>query len=410
MALLNYMLIQTDVENCVMQVEEICDICSVDCSNQWGDISDTGITDLNKSQAEAILGALTHTKCDHKPSVELIWGPPGTGKTKTVSTLLFRLVKMNLRTLVCAPTNVAITEVASRVHKLLTESNKAECPEYESVCSYGDLLLFGSKDRLKIGSNIEEIYLDYRVDRLTECLGPLTGWKHCFSSMISLLDDCVSQYNVFVENELIKSKENNKDEVLKLEYKSFLEFFRDRYNCMAEPLQNCLLIFCSHLPKKFVGESNYRDMVTLSHTLDSLEKLLLQDNVVSEELQKALLHAENVEDSEFSLLLHLRIETLSVLKSLRFSLEKLKLPRAMNKESIKEFCFQRASIIFCTVSNSFKLRSVEMEPLKLLVIDEAAQLKECESCIPLQLFGVRHAILIGDECQLPATVKSSVSQ
>jgi senataxin len=44
----------------------------------------------------------------------------------------------------------------------------------------------------------------------------------------------------------------------------------------------------------------------------------------------------------------------------------------------------------------------------LLVIDEAAQLKECESTIPLQLSGLRHAILIGDERQLPAMVQSKV--
>ncbi|KAK3222798.1 hypothetical protein Dsin_009823 [Dipteronia sinensis] len=50
-----------------------------------------------------------------------------------------------------------------------------------------------------------------------------------------------------------------------------------------------------------------------------------------------------------------------------------------------------------------------MEPLYFLVIDEAAQLKESESTIPLKLKGIKHAILIGDECQLPAMVESSVS-
>ncbi|KAI3778679.1 hypothetical protein L2E82_08062 [Cichorium intybus] len=40
---------------------------------------------------------------------------------------------------------------------------------------------------------------------------------------------------------------------------------------------------------------------------------------------------------------------------------------------------------------------------------EAAQMKESEAIIPLQIPGMRHAILIGDECQLPATVKSNVS-
>lgn len=49
-----------------------------------------------------------------------------------------------------------------------------------------------------------------------------------------------------------------------------------------------------------------------------------------------------------------------------------------------------------------------MEPLHLLIVDEAAQLKECESPVPLQLPGISHAVLIGDECQLPATIKSMV--
>ncbi len=49
-----------------------------------------------------------------------------------------------------------------------------------------------------------------------------------------------------------------------------------------------------------------------------------------------------------------------------------------------------------------------MALVEFLVIDEAAQLKECESAIPLQLYGLKRCILIGDERQLPAMVKSKV--
>jgi len=42
------------------------------------------------------------------------------------------------------------------------------------------------------------------------------------------------------------------------------------------------------------------------------------------------------------------------------------------------------------------------------VVDEAAQLKECESVAALQLQGLHHAVLIGDELQLPAMVQSEV--
>ncbi|KAK1383441.1 hypothetical protein POM88_021176 [Heracleum sosnowskyi] len=49
-----------------------------------------------------------------------------------------------------------------------------------------------------------------------------------------------------------------------------------------------------------------------------------------------------------------------------------------------------------------------MTPGELLVVNEAAQLKECESTIPLQLLGLHHAmpILVGDERQHLAMVQS----
>ncbi|PHT96142.1 hypothetical protein T459_04024 [Capsicum annuum] len=54
------------------------------------------------------------------------------------------------------------------------------------------------------------------------------------------------------------------------------------------------------------------------------------------------------------------------------------------------------------------MREEGMTPLEMVLIDEAAQLKECESTIPLQLLGLRHAILIGDEKQFPAMVQRKI--
>jgi hypothetical protein len=53
------------------------------------------------------------SKCEHIPSMQLIWGLPGTGKTKTVAVMLLSFLSMKKNTLVCAPSNVAIKEVAS---------------------------------------------------------------------------------------------------------------------------------------------------------------------------------------------------------------------------------------------------------------------------------------------------------
>ena len=51
---------------------------------------------------------------------------------------------------------------------------------------------------------------------------------------------------------------------------------------------------------------------------------------------------------------------------------------------------------------------MEIEPLDVLIVDEAAQVRECELVIPLRLHQLKHVVLLGDDCQLNAMVKSQV--
>ncbi|XP_016652647.1 PREDICTED: uncharacterized protein LOC103343754 [Prunus mume] len=292
--------------------------------------------------------------------------------------------------------------------------------------SLGEILLFGNKERLKVGPHIEDIYLNYRVKMLVECLGPVTGWSICFASMIGFLEDCVSHYHIFLENELSNEKEHEGDsemkekecrtdtQVIKGKCKSFVEFFRDSFVSTALPLRRCIFTFCTHIAKNYFLAHTFQNMISLIGLFDSIESLLLHGDFGSEALEH-LCSCSEVEDVPESfvdnsfLLCMKRKECLSVLRTLQDSLSGLDLPNFRNGEALMEFCFQRASLIFCTASSSYMLHRLAMEPLTIVVIDEAAQLKECESTIPLQLPGVKHAVLVGDECQLPATVNSNVS-
>ncbi|GJR49653.1 UvrD-like helicase, ATP-binding domain, P-loop containing nucleoside triphosphate hydrolase [Tanacetum coccineum] len=355
---------------------------------------------LRKRQVMAVL---CKTQCCHISSVEQIWGPPGTGKTMTVSVLLFILMQMKHRTLACAPTNVAIVQLASRVQSLLRESFKTTTSSGDCLCSVGDLLLFGTKERLKVSTDIEEIYLEHRAKRLAECLGPVTGWKHCLRSMIDLLENCVSGYYNFIENESLKEKQlrhENEGKRTMLEIKSFIEFVQERFSSSAAPLRRCIITFCTHISRSFMGEYNFQTMISLLDNLSSLESMLFQKNLVSEELED-LFNSKPLQDDSIT-------SCISLLRDLQISLTKISLPCFSNKYAIKQFCFERACLIFSTTSSSYKLHAVNMEPLNMVVLEEAAQLREAESTIPLQLPGVKHAILIGDERQLPAIVKSNV--
>ncbi|XP_045821754.1 uncharacterized protein LOC123914598 [Trifolium pratense] len=384
-------------------------------------------SELNESQNKAICACLSSFQCNHKSTVDLIWGPPGTGKTKTLGTLLFALFKMNCRTLVCAPTNVAIKEVALRVLSMVRKSFDGNSDAL--FCNLGDMLLFGNQERLKVGAEIEEIYLDYRVKQLMLCFTPPNGWKYCFGSMIDLLENCVSDYDIFIENEMRKEQaqidvnnsngekvDNPSDSGVRM-HKSFIEFVRERFLSIALPLRNCISILCTHISRNCIMEHNLKDFSRLIYSLGSFQALLFENNISSEKLEELFSPPESQDSSLDSVVvsaarysLHQsRTESLSLLRTLKVSLGDLKLPDVVTEESIREFCLQASSLIFSTASSSFMLHSVPMEPLDILVIDEAAQLKECESIIPLLLPDINHAILVGDERQLPALVESRVS-
>lgn len=64
---------------------------------------------LNGSQQSAIECAL------NTPSVAIIHGPPGTGKTSTLTELILQAVSRDMKVLVCAPSNIAVDTILGRL-------------------------------------------------------------------------------------------------------------------------------------------------------------------------------------------------------------------------------------------------------------------------------------------------------
>ncbi|XP_060188336.1 uncharacterized protein LOC132617360 isoform X2 [Lycium barbarum] len=184
------------------RIGQKCDVCSTSINDESvGAVACNLLSKLNESQASAILTSLATVKCRHKASVELICGPPGTGKTRTLSAMLVTLLRMKCRTITCAPTDVATARVASKLVQLVQETYKNE---FDGFCPLGDILLFGNNN-CEDGEDIEEISLDYRVGRLAECLAPMTGWNHCVSSMINFLEELSEQEEAPKVKDLQKS-------------------------------------------------------------------------------------------------------------------------------------------------------------------------------------------------------------
>ncbi|KAL0920283.1 hypothetical protein M5K25_009407 [Dendrobium thyrsiflorum] len=374
--------------------------------------------DLNDSQKSVVQDCLSMRKSDHTDDpIRLIWGPPGTGKTKTTSTLLLALLQSGCRTLTCAPTNTAVVEVASRLYKLFKDEKSMGKVNF----STGDIILFGNSTRMKIDDDLSQIFLEHRAKRLLQkCFTPITGWRHVVGAMIDLLENVGSQYKRHADEIMKENEKNKKFEIVE----TFNEFVLKRYRHLAKKLEECVEVICKDLPRSFIPDTIFKYMNICIDLMKIFTKYLIRASVSDEDIEE--LFESAVEEPREMLLsidpsrcfeeylsirANLRKGRTFLLQLVRNLSRNFNLPNISDSASVQDFCLQNATVIFCTACSSFSLHKIEMRtPLKFLIVDEAAQLKECESLIPLQISGIENVVLIGDEFQLPAMVKSQISE
>jgi AAA domain len=364
---------------------------------------------LNVSQSEAAASCILAGNCCHRPSVELVWGPPGTGKTRTISAVLKVFLGKTFRTLTCAPTNTAIVQVVSHFLSLVNKSQRCDT-------NLGDVVLFGNKDRLKVDEELSSIYLDERVERLMNFFHSQTELKVKLGCMIKFLSNQPPLYNSFSV-----MKRGTKNSGL-----TFRSFLIGQMDSVARDLRNYLVMLRNDLPSSLFMKMGFHDLILAQNMIDKIEESLRVTTLSDNDLQEAFEESNEVDGLDIactnsashdisgkggSELILLKKNICICLKTLR-DVSKINLqfalPVKLDKWSIRNYCIKEAKLLFCTVASAYELHDRRMDPIEMLIIDEAAQLKECESLIPLQLVNIRHVFLVGDENQLAAMVKSHV--
>lgn len=372
---------------------------------------------LNDSQLNAVADCVSLMD-SNSSSIKLLWGPPGTGKTKTISSILWAMLIKGRRTLACAPTNTAVLEIAVRIVKLTVESS-------DGNVFLNDIVLFGNKKKMKIddGNCLSKLYLSSRAERMLPCFKSNTGWRHCLCALIDLLVNSVAKYQL-----------NNKD-------KTFKHYLKDDYNKLSVNLRRCITILYYDHPRNLGTGQIFQCMLEVLELIKILHSLINAGNgngggdIWSNELLQSTIEEDVDPVLWTSQLAYIRTNSCNKSKfvaarslcvqELRYLRTNLELPNCYSTRGVRQYLLSRTGCIICTVCSSFKLYDVPMRnsssgmhqllknhenmtSLELLIIDEAAQLKECETLIPLELPGIKHAVLIGDEYQLPALVKSKV--
>lgn len=342
---------------------------------------------LNASQQTAVVDCVSAMGQDMPYWVRLIWGPPGTGKTKTIVSLLWSMMMKNHRTLACAPTNTAVLEVASRLLGLIDDGH----------FSLGDVVLLGNDDGVR--GNLADMFLEQRLSRL-KCT---EDWRHHVSCMVGLLEKPLTEHSSYLRSvrtgimNCLNSMRQEEENV------TFKDFFVENYEFYEECLHSCLETYREDLPWCAASVESFRLMDEVLHALEGFRKLMLFDP--KQRLARKLFFKNRPvgywpEFEEAKAL---------CLDKLKHLLDHFDIPSSYEK--FEEYILNNAKVIVCTACSSSHLsqhgKLLKFRPLDLLVVDEAAQLRECELLIPLQT-GIRRAVLIGDKCQLPALVKSKV--
>ncbi|XP_057845589.2 uncharacterized protein LOC131055004 isoform X1 [Cryptomeria japonica] len=383
---------------------------------------------FNRSQVSAVFRAIDAIECNFPSDIKLIQGPPGTGKTSMLISLVSILLHKAIKVLVCAPTNAAISEVAKRFINIVKNPSGC-CPNTDNFPCFlnlSDIVLVGNAERFDRESIFGDIFLAHRVDRLSKCFLPKTGWRHRVRSLLHFLVSAVSQYEDFQETPHETDSLDTPQETNSLD---FSQYVRQRMQILASKFCEAASILLNDLPGALSGK---QELKCLKNAVESFANLIEKNNVNGRVLRECfcsdnegLVKAEEL-TSKFNENMLYNKKDLKVLyfkkneciKLLRKHLSSRadiaqELTSFEKKEKIREEiekkCLSWAKLVFSTVISSGKKCMSMAAPFDCLIIDEAAQLIEAESTIALQIRGLRHAILIGDPNQLAGTVISKIS-
>ncbi|KAM0848266.1 hypothetical protein ACQ4PT_054496 [Festuca glaucescens] len=345
---------------------------------------------LNSSQQKAVLDCVSAIDQDNC-WVRLIWGPPGTGKTKVIVSLLWSMLMKNCRTLTCTPTNIAVVEVASRLLGLLEDDFYGGGGRHFSP---GDVVMYGNEDRINVDDDLSKIFLERRVSRLENA-----NWRHLLNRMLKLLGNPLAMHSSYLKDvrsvrtgDILLQEGVGKAELQRRRKMTFKDFFLANYESCEEALCSCFETLRKDLPQSYITVVD-----SVLRSVEAFGKLFRSEP--ERPLRKLFFKNEGWPEFQKARAL--------CLDKLEHFPDHVDLPNTADK--IEDFILNHAKIVLCTSCSSFNLRRVRnARQFHLLVVDEAAQLKECETLIPLQL-GIRRAVLIGDEFQLPALVKSKLS-
>jgi len=289
----------------------------------------------------------------------------GTGKTNTLVALLQSLVASNLRVHATAPTNVAVSELASRFLSASPHLRLA------------DILLVGTKERLNVldeENPLDMLLLDSRIERFENAEQNLHRYISSFTAFIRRIKPPKEQYDKEDTNLTVTDSNDG---------------IGTAFLYVMNELLGVITFLHRELP---VGVVQHLDEEDFKFVLETFQIFLQASD------KQILEWLEGDKNNTFCNYSNRVDDAIDILRRI-----------TVRKELNTKIMFiKEAAIVFSTVNVSGR-ELFQYVHFDIVVVDEATQLVEAETAILLRE-QLKCMVLAGDDKQLPATVMSPACQ
>lgn len=366
--------------------------------------------DLNEDQINAIRAA-----CGS--DVHFIWGPPGTGKTKTIGALVVALLNQNLRVLVLSHTNIATDHAIASVIELLKNSK-----EYQE----GKILRYGN---VHPSSNLPEEVIPRKIieSRYREDKNKLAELKTKHEEIKSRLEKlekikaCFNEYQEKTQklHQLKKELEELEEKLQYLDLRNQelltqLKKTQEKLNQMQSAGQLKKLLLNLRL-KQTQKEKNQIEeelqeieskRAKIASRIEELKRIIEPANAetasYADQLGK-LLKEENVNLANLSS----KIEELEQdAQKIKNGIKRIQTRLKKSEERLLAELVEKAKVVATTLTIAALNRLFTKERFDAVVVDEAS-MAPLPSLYFVTGLAKKKAVVIGDFRQLPPIVTAS---
>ncbi|TVU40495.1 hypothetical protein EJB05_13962, partial [Eragrostis curvula] len=337
---------------------------------------------FNDEQITAVKSTVSKVNCQHKNAVSLVWGPPGSGKTGVAIAIAHSLIQLRMKLLVCVPRAEDIVGFLAKYEELFPSFN------LRNVLVLAE---FDGKMNCESFSKISETTLESRTQ---EIYCSIYLWRSWMRQMADLLE-----FNSFC-------LDNNcdHDEEPKCSKKKFcFKIFHDKVSALAVDIRECSWCLINSLSGIYLSST---DLENINKLLDEVSRFLdLLLNPQASEFASVLPFI--LEDTLSDVAASIHKCRMNCARLIDILLQSVKLPQLEDRKDREEFCIKHTCLIVCTPASSSCLHGIKPDLIDVLIVDDAAQIRESELLIPLSI-APRHAVLLGDHLHMLPLVKSKM--